>query len=193
MMEVAIEAAANEIINLKEKLNEWDSKVGDGDCGSTMHRGATAVLEDMKRWYGNLLVSYSFHASWATALEASVAAVSKYGGAVAGYRTMLDALIPASKVLREASKGILLISMFVYLPHVGHELLVTRVCFFMYSCVLLTYMTRCTNMQAGRSTYIAADLLSSVPDPGAMAAAAWYRAAALAVENKLCPSETKQI
>ncbi|RWW85731.1 hypothetical protein BHE74_00005566 [Ensete ventricosum] len=193
MMEVAIEAAANEIINLKEKLNEWDSKVGDGDCGSTMHRGATAVLEDMKRWYGNLLVSYSFHVSWATALEASVAAVSKYGGAVAGYRTMLDALIPASKVLREASKGILLISMFVYLPHVGHELLVTRVCFFMYSCVLLTYMTRCTNMQAGRSTYIAADLLSSVPDPGAMAAAAWYRAAALAVENKLCPSETKQI
>lgn len=36
MMEVAIEAAANEIINLREKLNEWDSKVGDGDCGSTV-------------------------------------------------------------------------------------------------------------------------------------------------------------
>lgn len=48
-------------------------------------------------------------------------------------------------------------------------------------------------MQAGRSTYIAADLLSSVPDPGAMAAAAWYRAAALAVENKLRPSETEQL
>lgn len=51
----------------------------------------------------------------ATALEASVAAVSKYGGAVAGYRTMLDALIPASKVLREASKGILLRSVPVHI------------------------------------------------------------------------------
>lgn len=35
-MEVAIQAAANEIINLREKLNEWDGKVGDGDCGSTV-------------------------------------------------------------------------------------------------------------------------------------------------------------
>lgn len=56
----------------------------------------------------------------ATALEASVAAVSKYGGALAGYRTMLDALIPASKVLREASKGILLRSMFLYVYTLVH-------------------------------------------------------------------------
>jgi len=40
---------------------------------------------------------------WADALEASVAAVSKYGGASAGYRTMLDALIPASTVLKQVS------------------------------------------------------------------------------------------
>lgn len=39
--------------------------------------------------------------SGAQALEASIAAVSKYGGATAGYRTMLDALIPASTVLQE--------------------------------------------------------------------------------------------
>ncbi|KAH9624911.1 hypothetical protein KSS87_017492 [Heliosperma pusillum] len=38
---------------------------------------------------------------WASALEAAIAAVSKYGGAQAGYRTLLDALIPASEVLRE--------------------------------------------------------------------------------------------
>lgn len=36
ILECAIEAAANEIINLREKLNDWDSKVGDGDCGSTV-------------------------------------------------------------------------------------------------------------------------------------------------------------
>lgn len=216
MMEVAIEAAANEIINLREKLNEWDSKVGDGDCGSTMHRGATAVLEDMKRCYplndaaetvneigaslrrvmggtsgilydifckaayaslkGNQVITPS---QWATALEASVAAVSKYGGAVAGYRTMLDALIPASKVLRE-------------ILDTGDDALKA---FLLSSEAALTGAESTKNMhaQAGRSTYIAADLLSSVPDPGAMAAAAWYRAAALAVENKLRPSETEQL
>lgn len=39
--------------------------------------------------------------SGAEALAASIAAVSKYGGASAGYRTLLDALIPASSVLEE--------------------------------------------------------------------------------------------
>ena len=33
---MAIEAAANAVQNLKDELNDWDSKVGDGDCGSTV-------------------------------------------------------------------------------------------------------------------------------------------------------------
>ena len=36
ILEAAIEASATEIINLKDSLNEWDSKVGDGDCGTTV-------------------------------------------------------------------------------------------------------------------------------------------------------------
>ncbi|CAD6219515.1 unnamed protein product [Miscanthus lutarioriparius] len=36
ILEAAIEASATAIINLKDSLNEWDSKVGDGDCGTTM-------------------------------------------------------------------------------------------------------------------------------------------------------------
>ena len=36
ILEAAIQAAANEIINIRDKLNEWDSKVGDGDCGTTV-------------------------------------------------------------------------------------------------------------------------------------------------------------
>ncbi|KAK1287943.1 putative 3,4-dihydroxy-2-butanone kinase [Acorus calamus] len=139
VLEAAIEAGAKEIINLKDKLNEWDGKVGDGDCGSTMFRGATAILEDMKQSYplndaaetineigasvrrvmggtSGILYSILFKAAyaklkesavitprqWADALEAAVNAVSKYGGAVAGYRTMLDALIPASNTLKES-------------------------------------------------------------------------------------------
>lgn len=39
--------------------------------------------------------------SGAEGLEAAIDAVSKYGGASAGYRTLLDALIPALAVLKE--------------------------------------------------------------------------------------------
>lgn len=75
-LEAAIEAAAKEVIALRDELNEWDGKAGDGDCGTTvcifflflslfffiiyawcvirivclqMYRGASAVLEDMKK------------------------------------------------------------------------------------------------------------------------------------------------
>ncbi|RYR08062.1 hypothetical protein Ahy_B05g075609 isoform E [Arachis hypogaea] len=36
VLEIAIETAANVILDLKNSLNDWDSKVGDGDCGSTV-------------------------------------------------------------------------------------------------------------------------------------------------------------
>ncbi|EPS65311.1 hypothetical protein M569_09467, partial [Genlisea aurea] len=51
IFETVIEAAANAVIDLTDSLNDWDSKVGDGDCGSTMFKGATAILEDLKTKY----------------------------------------------------------------------------------------------------------------------------------------------
>ncbi|KAK1314764.1 putative 3,4-dihydroxy-2-butanone kinase [Acorus calamus] len=208
VLEAAIEAGAKEIINLKDKLNEWDGKVGDGDCGSTMFRGATAILEDMKQSYplndaaetineigasvrrvmggtSGILYSILFKAAyaklkestvitprqWADALEAAVNAVSKYGGAVAGYRTMLDALIPASNTLKESLDA-------------GQDPLTA---FLLSSEAVVSGAEATKNMsaQAGRSSYVSADILSSAPDPGAMAVAGWYRAAALAVRDKL--------
>ncbi|RDY14538.1 putative 3,4-dihydroxy-2-butanone kinase [Mucuna pruriens] len=246
ILEVAIEAAANAIINLKDNLNEWDGKVGDGDCGSTMYRGAKAILEDIKNYplndaaetvgeigssigrsmggtsgiiytiffkaaYSQLKASsdsgvtskqcenilqikqhstrtlqffplfYPFLVglpipyeslvdSGAEALAASIAAVSKYGGASAGYRTLLDALIPASSVLEEKLNS-------------GDD---PCTAFILSSEAALTGAQSTVDMQAqaGRSTYISGEILSTVPDPGAMAAATWYRAAALAVKAK---------
>ncbi|XP_008798256.2 putative 3,4-dihydroxy-2-butanone kinase [Phoenix dactylifera] len=211
ILEAAIQAAANEIINLRDELNEWDSKVGDGDCGTTMYRGATAVLEDMKKCYplndaaetvneigasirrvmgGTSGILYDIFCKaaytslkgspivtskqWASALEASIAAVSKYGGASAGYRTMLDALIPALTVLKEKLDA-------------GDDPLTA---FLLSSEAAMNgaESTKDMHAQAGRSTYVAADLQALVPDPGAMAAATWYTAAALAVKDKLQPS-----
>ncbi|KAF5203955.1 Dihydroxyacetone kinase [Thalictrum thalictroides] len=209
ILEAAIGAAADAIINIKDCLNEWDGKVGDGDCGSTMFRGATAILEDMKNYYplndaaetineigssiervmgGTSGIIYSIFCKaayaklkenslpflesrqWADALEASITAISKYGGAKAGYRTLLDALIPAASILEERLAA-------------GDE---PTTAFILSSEAALSGAESTKNMQAqaGRSSYISPENLASVPDPGAMAVATWYRAAALAVKDK---------
>ncbi|KAF8093939.1 hypothetical protein N665_0374s0031 [Sinapis alba] len=209
ILEAAMEAAATVVISLKDSLNEWDGKVGDGDCGSTMCRGATAILEDMKNYYplndaaetvneigssirrvmgGTSGIIYSLLCkavyaelkanaqsevtpkNWSDALKSSISAVSKYGGASVGYRTMLDALIPASKVLEEKLS-------------VGED----PVSAFVLSAEAATAGAESTiqmQAQAGRSSYVSAEILASIPDPGAMAAAAWYNAAARAVKEQ---------
>lgn len=212
VLEAVIEAAANAVIKLKDSLNEWDGKVGDGDCGSTMFRGATAILEDMKKYYplndaaetvnevgssirrvmggtSGIIYDIFFKAAyaqlkasshsvisakqWADALEASIAAVSKYGGARAGYRTLLDALIPASEVLQQnLSDGVHPSTAFVLSSE---------------AALAGAESTKDMQAQAGRSTYVSEEILATVPDPGAMAAASWYRAAALAVKEIYTP------
>ncbi|ESQ30694.1 hypothetical protein EUTSA_v10011337mg [Eutrema salsugineum] len=209
ILEAAIEAAATVVISLKDSLNEWDGKVGDGDCGSTMCRGATTILEDMKMYYplndaaetvneigssirrvmgGTSGIIYSLFCKaayaelkangqpeitpkdWSEALKSSISAVDKYGGATAGYRTMLDALIPASKVLEEKLS-------------VGED----PISAFVLSAEAATAGAESTikmQAQAGRSSYVYVEILASTPDPGAMAAAAWYSAAARAVKDQ---------
>ncbi|KAL1160526.1 hypothetical protein V6Z11_A07G071300 [Gossypium hirsutum] len=219
ILEVAIEAAANAIINMRDILNDWDSTVGDGDCGSTMYKGATAILDDMKKYYplnnaaetvneigssvrramgGTSGVLYTIFCKaayaqlkansdstvtakqWAEALEAAIAAVSKYGGASTGYRTLLDALMPALAVLKERLTS-------------GED---SCTSFVLSSEAAVAGAGSTKDMQAqvaGRSSYVSAAILATVPDPGAMAAAAWYRAAALAVKDKFHPSFNSSI
>ncbi|KAL0535750.1 hypothetical protein IC582_030091 [Cucumis melo] len=208
ILEAAIEAAAKAVINLKDTLNEWDSKVGDGDCGSTMFRGATTIIEDLKCYPlndaaetvneigssirrvmgGTSGIIYTIFCKaayttlkssnldnitpqkWAEALEASIAAISKYGGATAGYRTLLDALIPASEVLRKKlDTGENPITAFIHSSE---------------AALAGAEATKNMQAQAGRSSYVFGEILAAVPDPGAMAAAAWYRAAAMAVMER---------
>lgn len=72
-------------------------------------------------------ICYSIGAS---ALQAAIAAVSKYGGASAGFRTLLDALIPASKVLQEVNWLCYVLSLN---PHMGS---------FCAELMIYTYMQR---------------------------------------------------
>ncbi|PNY12432.1 3,4-dihydroxy-2-butanone kinase [Trifolium pratense] len=208
LLELAIVAAANALIQLKDTLNEWDSKVGDGDCGSTMYKGATAVLEDMKNYPlndaaetvgeigstigksmgGTSGIIYSIlckaacaqlktcsHSAitskqWAEALAAAIAAVTKYGGAKAGYRTLLDALIPALSSLEERLNS-------------GDDPVTA---FLTSSGAALdgADSTKTMRAKAGRTLYVSQEIQSSVPDPGAYATASWYSAAAQAIKDK---------
>ena len=265
----AIVAAANALIDAEAELTEADTKVGDGDCGTTHARGARALLEDVERMpldddpAGLLLalgmtvrrsmvgvprgieraqsvsridndvlflflsfalslfclstshtdiiispassvpspsldpcatggtsgalydiffsaaaasvkdgkdgpLSASHPATWVIALEAGNAAMMKYGGAKAGDRTMLDALLPAAKEARkmiseDASEGTA----------------ATAAAAAITGALATCEMTA----GAGRSSYVPAEVLKTVADPGATAAAAWIGAIALSLAS----------
>jgi dihydroxyacetone kinase len=141
-VEQAIGLAAQRILAAAPDLTQYDSVAGDGDCGATLSRGVTQLVDDVKQHglgstaeeaalrtarslrtmggssgalYNILLTGTaagmrSARAADAKAseaviaargFEAGIAAVRKYGGAELGYRTMIDALVPASKQLNE--------------------------------------------------------------------------------------------
>lgn len=193
LVEKAIKAACNAIIEAESKLTEWDLIVGDGDCGMTMKRGATKILSNLDE---NLIstanpislclaiadaVSQSMGGTsgilfelffrkmastfgeqgktidFGSSFKAGVEAVEFYGGAKAGYRTMLDALIPASECI---GSGIAAVA---EAASCGAE------------------STKNMIALAGRSNYLSEDQLAGTPDPGAKAVAIILTAIAEAI------------
>ncbi|CAA0811273.1 Dihydroxyacetone kinase [Striga hermonthica] len=148
-----------------------------GEIGTSIRKGmggTSGIIYDIfiKAAHANLKANSDSGITalqWAGAFEAALAAVSKYGGAKQGHRTLLDALIPASSVLKEKlAAGVDPVEAFVLSAE---------------AAVAGAESTKKMQAQAGRSSYVSANVLASVPDPGAMAAASWYKAAALAVKN----------
>eukprot|EP00300_Choanocystis_sp_HF-7_P003423 c12620_g1_i3.p1 GENE.c12620_g1_i3~~c12620_g1_i3.p1 ORF type:complete len:277 (+),score=71.61 c12620_g1_i3:136-966(+) len=102
--------------------------------------------------------------NFARASVAAVQAASRYGGATAGDRTMLDALIPAArKFLEGAEAGLApkdLAQNVAEAANKGAE------------------ATKGMFARAGRSSYVPREIQQSVQDPGATAAATWITAVA---------------
>ncbi len=95
---------------------------------------------------------------WAAALSLGAARVAEYGGAAAGQRTMLDALLPAVAALAEGAD----LDAAAAAARSGAE------------------RTATMPARAGRSAHVRAEALVGVPDPGAVAVAAAFAAVASA-------------
>ncbi len=67
-MQAALERAARRLIAEKDRLNELDAAMGDGDCGLSAEKGATGLLEfmhanpptdDLGKWLGQAGMAYN--------------------------------------------------------------------------------------------------------------------------------------
>jgi len=129
-----IQTVCTTLLDAEQHLNELDKKVGDGDTGTTFAAGARGIMElldsnalplnekgDLLVNIGELLSSnmggssgvllsimftnagarISEGSNFANAIESGVDMMMKYGGANKGSRTMIDAFLPAIEKLKE--------------------------------------------------------------------------------------------
>jgi ATP-dependent dihydroxyacetone kinase len=165
----------------ESRLNALDAKVGDGDTGSTIAAAArhimgslskmplakhdqffAAVSDAMSRTMGGssgVLLAIFFAAAstasaagktWPEALMAGLDKMMAYGGAKPGDRTMIDALMPALTSLSSSDS-------IIDAARAARK-----------GADATAGMTRA---RAGRSTYVSADRLKGINDPGAEAVA----------------------
>jgi len=180
-----LKKAAEALAAAEPLLTKYDTIVGDGDCGITMKRGATKVMEEgvvstshpvtmfaqladavsasmggtsgvllelMFRKMSSTLSRCDKIASsdLAKAFEAGVEAVSLYGGATVGARTMLDSLVPAAASLVATGS----------IPEAAQK-----------AKEGADSTASMMQASAGRSNYLSEETLSGTPDPGAVAVA----------------------
>lgn len=183
-----VRAAAQALSDEEPLLTKYDTIVGDGDCGITMKRGATEILERLSQKTLGVEHPVTLFSSLADAVSASmggtsgvllelmfrkmstslgrsefigtaelcnavkdgVDAVSLYGGATVGSRTMLDALVPLAEALVATNS----VDEAAEKARRGANLTAAM-----------------KSASAGRSNYLSEDQLDGTPDPGAVAAA----------------------
>ncbi|XP_076023789.1 triokinase/FMN cyclase [Genypterus blacodes] len=203
------EALGNVCSTLREKqeeLNALDRAAGDGDCGNTHMQAAKAIQEWLQghavpgcpgqllsvlaglvqermggssgALYSLFLTAAAGHvtegrnnpAAWASAMHAGTQAMRRYGGADPGDRTMLDALCPAVDELMKLTT----------VPP-GGEMAIMQAA--VQKAASGAESTRDLIARAGRASYIAAERVT-LPDPGAVAVAAIFKAVLESLERQ---------
>jgi len=191
----ALTAVCHALLTHEAQLNALDARVGDGDTGTTFATAARTVLsaievlplaepdklcasvgrrlsEIMGGTSGVLLSIFAAAtgrtlasgANWAASLREGVDQMQFYGGAALGDRTMLDALMPAVEALERGEDC----AAAARAARNGAEA-----------------TARMTKAHAGRSSYLAETDLKGVADPGAVAIAAAFDAAASVLARRV--------
>lgn len=194
----SIKAACKALIEGEPELTEWDTQVGDGDCGLTMLRGAKEVLKRLDE--GKLSVSNP------SRLFADIAdAVSTSMGGTSGILFELMLRKMSTSLMGKEVDGKSLSSAFMEGVEAGSFYGgATRGCRTMMDALIpaadiastgsLELMaalasegaestTLMTEALAGRSSYLNAETLRNTPDPGAKAIEYILRAIAQAVSG----------
>ncbi|NVN04728.1 dihydroxyacetone kinase subunit DhaK [Asaia spathodeae] len=178
-----ITTGAEALLANEARLNALDARCGDGDAGSTFAESGRQILkaldslplaspQKLLATIGRLLARHSGGSSgvllsilattaghdenWREGLQKGAAQMQAYGGAHAGDRTMLDALLPAIEALN-AGKSL---AAAATAARAGAD------------------ATRSMKARAGRASYIPADQLADIPDPGAEAIAVLFESLA---------------
>ncbi|XP_071079240.1 triokinase/FMN cyclase-like [Haliotis cracherodii] len=193
-------AVSLSLVAAEGQLNSLDREAGDGDCGTTVTRGAKAILSKLAmkdnpglpvtnpsslalslanivetNMGGSSGALYSLFltaaakcltasaaaASWSEALHQGIQAVTRYGGAEPGDRTMLDALYPASVTLKEQLPKLPPLEAFAKAVQAAQQ---------------GADATAGMKAGAGRASYVEASRLTQ-PDPGAVSVTIWLKAA----------------
>ncbi|GBR03103.1 dihydroxyacetone kinase subunit DhaK [Asaia siamensis] len=178
-----ITTGAEALLANEARLNALDAKCGDGDAGSTFAESGRQILkaldslplaspQKLLATIGRLLARHSGGSSgvllsilattaghdenWREGLQKGAAQMQAYGGAHAGDRTMLDALLPAIEALNAGKSP----AAAAAAARAGAD------------------ATRSMKARAGRASYIPADQLADIPDPGAEAIAVLFESLA---------------
>jgi len=181
-----IQSGADALIGHEAALNALDAKCGDGDAGSTFAEAARQVLRSldalplaapqallatlgrlMARHSGGssgvllsiLMTTAGHETDWRKGLQEGALRMQAYGGAKPGDRTMLDALLPAIAALQAGQS----LAQATQAARAGAD------------------ATRHMKARAGRASYIPAEQLADIPDPGAEAIAILFEALSASV------------
>ncbi|UYH51421.1 dihydroxyacetone kinase subunit DhaK [Candidatus Kirkpatrickella diaphorinae] len=182
-LETRLQAGLDALISARQDLNALDGKLGDGDAGSTFADAAQIISEAFPQLpfarpdalcaaLGRLLARHSGGSSgallsimltaagrepdWVPGLKRGIDAMTRYGGAQKGDRTMLDALWPAITCLEQGGS----LTEMSQAARKGADATIKM------------------KAGAGRAAYVPAEHLEDVIDPGAEAVARFLAAVA---------------
>ncbi|KAL3151120.1 hypothetical protein ABBQ38_012986 [Trebouxia sp. C0009 RCD-2024] len=203
LLEKALLSAAAAILDHAQELDDWDQRVGDGDCGTTLAQGARAIRADCCKRY-----PLNDAAATMNAVAGSVGH-SMGGSSGALYQIFFVALAAALKETQTADAwGIGAQAGLAAIQHYGGAKPGDRTMLDALAPAIETFRaksrsggdavtalqaaasaaasgaerTKTMRAGAGRSSYVPEAALHNTADPGASAVAIWLQAVAVALK-----------